>query len=299
MSVARGIVGPRTGLRPRARSGRPRGTEFDATEWEQIPVEILRAVEHQTVARASDQRGHRRGKGEHAPFSRYDAERLRPLRSTQCDGRVVDPIHAERFGEAERDGAVHGDTGGVRCRERRLKTRRIEGVWRRRNRGDVTQRRGLGIEDLAASDRGVRAGPEQDSPIAQEGRGVPGAPGAHRHRVQGSGVRCPYVGSRQSMPGSMIAAGDEDASVGEQRRRVMSPRGHPRNREPLDSTVLWVEDLRLRHGLMVRADAAEDQHGAVGQDSGRVPGACGTDRSEHRGLAGTRVVDEGGPGCSP
>src|SRR4029450_2989922 len=78
MSVARGIVGPRTGLRLRARSGRPRGTEFDATEWEQIPVEILRAVEHQTVARASDQRGHRRGKGEHAPFGRYHAYRPRP-----------------------------------------------------------------------------------------------------------------------------------------------------------------------------------------------------------------------------
>src|SRR5258705_3467040 len=52
MSVACGIVGPRAGLRPGARSGRPRGTEFNASEREQISVEILWAVEHQTVAGA-------------------------------------------------------------------------------------------------------------------------------------------------------------------------------------------------------------------------------------------------------
>ena len=104
-------------------------------------------------------------------------------------------------------------------------------------------------------------------------------------------LRIPHLGGRHRIAAAASAAGDQDPSVGQERRRVISARDQARVVEHLRRARGDVDQLRRRDDGAGNADAPDDENGAVGQNRRRMARPRRSQRRQGRLRAGPDVVN--------
>src|SRR5262249_13428093 len=103
------------------------------------------------------------------------------------------------------------------------------------------------------------------------------------------------LGVAQHLALRRMAAGEEDPAVGEERGSVFSPRQQTRRWYEVKGLHGRVENFEDGGHLPTRVDAAADEHRAVGEHGGGVPGtSLEQGLRDRRQVAGLWIEDRGG-----